>query len=408
MGICTQCIYFRRVKPASQFLAQAVGTTDAAVSNALVKIQEDENQQKGYEAQLKSKKEIANDEEWGFRPMMFEFCGIRETEEIYLITGVKNLGGRCTDFASGRPPKRSCNGCAYRVKAQGDATDAAVEKGYGSMAVSSIAVGLSSQRSDNLLNKYEEGIGPRRAIEINGAYTAKGVLINRPQYLDYCAKFSVEDEYVVCVMQNPHSTCQAWELKSAESGKNDELPMIQQTETGTLDQYNNSVNIGNYGFLLSDNQLLVSQLGTAGKVGGSYEVESLSLRKWITLQDRMGANLPVSVYNDRGTIKVQVGLPPQENLSVAVPFDAKPWKFEAQDWDKNLWSFTEHPTLNYRLELDTDEDRLSIIKPTKVRAEFRVSVLPNGNWVQLMDDKNQELPIKVCREGVHLQVEWLP
>jgi hypothetical protein len=50
-NVCRECKHFRRLKPASQLLALAFPTTDAAVSNILVKIQEDEGQQKGPEAQ---------------------------------------------------------------------------------------------------------------------------------------------------------------------------------------------------------------------------------------------------------------------------------------------------------------------------------------------------------------------
>jgi len=149
MGICQQCIHYRRVKPASQLLAQAAATTDAAISNALTKIQEDETQQKGYEAQLRAKKENANDETWGFRPVMSGFCGLREDKlyrdiqegkllmqegeftsrlrelevEGYLIAEVKNFGGRCQDFEAGQPVKRSCSTCAHRIAPPGTEPD---------------------------------------------------------------------------------------------------------------------------------------------------------------------------------------------------------------------------------------------------------------------------------------------
>jgi hypothetical protein len=214
MGICQQCIHYRRVKPASQLLAQVVGTTDAAISNALLKIQEDENQQKGYEAQLKSKKETDNDVLWSFRPVMSDFCGLRETEGIYLIAEVENSGGRCTNFVPGRHEKRGCSTCVHHIEPQGAATDQALEQTYGSMAVQSLFAGVSTSTPDNLLNKHREGIASRKAFEFAGAYAAKGVLATKPQYLDYCGKFSGDEEYVVCLLQNPHHTCGAWEPDS--------------------------------------------------------------------------------------------------------------------------------------------------------------------------------------------------
>ncbi|KAA0231945.1 hypothetical protein EDS67_00690 [candidate division KSB1 bacterium] len=217
MGICQQCIHFRRIKPASQLFVQVIGTTDAAISTALNKIGEDESQQKGSEAQVKTKRENANDEAWGFRPVMSEFCGLREKEEIYLICGVKNFGGRCTDFKAGSPPTNSCKTCVHRITPQGVARDQKMEEAYGSMARQSSATGSSTSTSDNLLNKHREGVASRKAFEISGAYNAKGRLLTRPNYLDYCGKLSADEEYVICLMHNPHHSCSAWEPTSASS-----------------------------------------------------------------------------------------------------------------------------------------------------------------------------------------------
>jgi hypothetical protein len=215
-GPCQQCIHFRPVKPSSQSLAQAIGTTDATTSNALAKIQEDEVQQKGYEAQLKSKKEIANDELWGFRPVMSDFCGLRETEGIYPIPAVKNFGGRCTEFAPGRPKERSCSTCVHRMTSQGAAEDERLLKLYGAMAGRATIVGLSSSTADSLISRHLESVPSRKAFELSGIYAANGALATKPRYFDYCGKFSSDGQYVVCVLKNPHHTCWAWEHGSAK------------------------------------------------------------------------------------------------------------------------------------------------------------------------------------------------
>ena len=214
MRVCEKCIHFRRLKPASQLLARATGTTDSAISNALAKIQEDEDQQKGYETQYKMRKEISNDEIWGFRPIMSSYCGLQEEKEIYLIAEVKNSGGKCGDFKTELAEKHSCATCVHRILPQGTARDLQLEKSFLGMSLESTAVGMSTSRADNLLNRHQEGVASRKAFEARGVYSSKGILSNKPQYFAYCKKFSTEDEYVICLLQNPYNTCSGWEPAS--------------------------------------------------------------------------------------------------------------------------------------------------------------------------------------------------
>jgi hypothetical protein len=209
MGICQECKHFRRVKPASQLLAQAIGMIDAAISNALVKIQEDENQQKGYEAQTRKQREISGDKVWGFRPVMSDFCGIQEGE-TYIVAEIKNRGGQCNNFEHGRPEKKSCSTCAHRIIPIGTATDLEMEISLSGLAAQSVASGTSTNTPDNLLKNYREGMASRKAFEVFGVYSSKGILATKPNYLDYCGRFSFDDEYVICVLKNPHHTCSAW------------------------------------------------------------------------------------------------------------------------------------------------------------------------------------------------------
>lgn len=232
MGICQQCIHFRRAKQMSQLFAKAAGTTDAAISNALAKMQEDESQQKSYESQLKTKKETAGDEVWEFRPAMTNYCGLHEAEDIYLILEVKNLGGRCTEFKEGRPNKQSCDMCAHRVVPQGRARDRQTEEMYSQLASQNIAVGLPTSTPDDLLNKHREGVASRIAFELAGAYDRKGHLLMPPQYLPYCRRLSDDDEYVVCLFQNPHHTCALWESAGERQSASVPLP-AQSADTAT-------------------------------------------------------------------------------------------------------------------------------------------------------------------------------
>ena len=221
MGPCARCAHFRRVRPASQLLAATLGTIEggAEVANALAKIVEDEQKLREAEADVKSKEGSADRNLWMTRPMMSEYCGLQENEEIYLICEVKNRGLQCKDFLDGRPEYRACKSCRHHVTSEGRASDHAVEKTYTQMIIGAIAAQASTQTPQSLLQSYRGGIAARKALEIAGAYAAKGRVLAKPQYLDYCAHFSTQDEYVVCVLQNPHNTCPAWqnEAQKAES-----------------------------------------------------------------------------------------------------------------------------------------------------------------------------------------------
>jgi hypothetical protein len=211
LGLCSKCIHFRRLIPASQLLAQDIGTTDAAISNGLIKIQEDENQQKGTEAQMRTKKEIADDQTWDFRPVMSDYCGLQESEDTYLIAEIKNSGGRCSDFRAGVPEKHSCTTCIHRVPPQGFENDLETEKIYSGMSFARIAEKMSTSPSDDLLRSYRDGTASRKAFEIAGIYASKGTMGTIPQYFAYCRKFSEDYQYVICIMRNSHQTCSAWE-----------------------------------------------------------------------------------------------------------------------------------------------------------------------------------------------------
>jgi hypothetical protein len=61
-----------------------------------------------------------------------------------------------------------------------------------------------------MLQSQRAGVEARKALEVSGAYAAKGRVLTKPDYLDCCAAFATPDEFVVCALQNPHNTCGAW------------------------------------------------------------------------------------------------------------------------------------------------------------------------------------------------------
>jgi hypothetical protein len=176
----------------------------------LAKITDDEQKVRDAEADLKAKEGTADRQVWPGRPVMSEYCGLREADEAYLICEVKNRGLGCKDFRAGSLERRACNNCQYRVAADGSKVDQTMEQTYTQMIVAATATHSSPQVAQGMLQSYRGGSAARKALEIAGAYVAKGSMLGKPQYLDCCAHFSTSDTYVICALQNAHNTCPSW------------------------------------------------------------------------------------------------------------------------------------------------------------------------------------------------------
>ncbi len=214
-GPCSRCLHFRRVRPASQLLAAGMETTGPELASALAKIVEDERKLQDAEFEVKKTQGFADRDRWPARPMMSDFCGRHEAEDIYLIAEVKNRGQLCGEFEAGSPERHACIDCRHRVLAKGGAADYEAEQFYAKSISDGLAVGASISQPEAHLTEYRSGVAARKALELSGAYAGQGRLLSDPEYLDYCARFSSADEHVVCVLQNPHNTCREWEAATA-------------------------------------------------------------------------------------------------------------------------------------------------------------------------------------------------
>ena len=214
MGACSRCVHFRKVRPASQLLTGAIGPTTAAeIASALAKIVDDEQKVRDGEVDVKSKEGALDRDLWAVRPTMSEYCGVKEVDEIYFICEVKNRGHQCRDFVDAKeqpPVHRACAECAQRVQGGGAQRDEAVVRQYAQMVSAAVAVQASPQIAQGLIKGHRDGAAARKALEVSGAYAAKGRVMTRPEYLDHCARLSIEDEFVICALQNPHHTCAEW------------------------------------------------------------------------------------------------------------------------------------------------------------------------------------------------------
>ena len=85
------------------------------------------------------------------------------------------------------------------------------------MIASGITTKTSTEGPQARLKDLRGGSAARRAVELQGAYFAKGRMLTKPRYLDYCDSYSTADEYVLCVLQNPYNACPKWDGTAAPS-----------------------------------------------------------------------------------------------------------------------------------------------------------------------------------------------
>lgn len=210
MGVCAQCKWFRRTKPASQLLAGAFSSSSADVAQALGKVVEDEQKQRDAEADYKRIQDAAGKDLWAGRPVLTDYCGLDEEKGAYYIAEVKNLGGRCRQHDPDPPPRQACSECQHERTPEGAARDAVREQAYVKLAARNISADVKKDTTESLLDGYRKGTSARQALEVTGVYQTRGHLLHPPAYLTYCAAFSTADDYVTCLFQNPYHLCSKW------------------------------------------------------------------------------------------------------------------------------------------------------------------------------------------------------
>jgi hypothetical protein len=194
----------------SQIFAAQLDNNAGPISEALSKIVEDEQKRREAEAQDKTTAMKQTTMTWSGRPMMSNFCGLDEANEVYLIPEIKNAGQQCHDFDPMSDPPQRCGECRHRTPSRGKAEDLLVEQTTSDMSARNVTVGLSTSVPDSLLTTHREGVSKRIGFELTGAYNSAGHLAMEPRYFDYCGHYSTPDDYVVCLMRNPHHICPGW------------------------------------------------------------------------------------------------------------------------------------------------------------------------------------------------------
>ncbi len=208
---CESCRFLRRFRPLSQLLARDLGTSDQPLVAELLKIMQEERQQRDAEAELKAKLFENRDERWPYRPHISDYCGRREGDGEYLVHELKNRNGMCVDWTAGESVPRECSTCAHQQLGTGNQRDEQIMQEMALLAQNASALGTNSP--DHSTN-FVQLVGTKKAFEAAQAYYAGRLTGDPPDYLSSCGKFSTPGNVIPCVVQNPNGTCTAWNPKA--------------------------------------------------------------------------------------------------------------------------------------------------------------------------------------------------
>jgi hypothetical protein len=191
-----------------------MGTNDQPLVAELLKIMQEERQQRDAEAELKAKLFENRDQKWPYRPHVSDYCGVRETENEYLVHELKNRGGGCDDWKAGAADRHECSTCAHQQLDTGNQRDQREIQEIALVEQNAAALGKGAP---TLSANYIQRAGTKKAFEAAQAYYAGRFTGDAPEYLSSCRKYSTPGNVIPCVAQNPHGTCQGWDARAGQS-----------------------------------------------------------------------------------------------------------------------------------------------------------------------------------------------
>jgi len=191
---CEDCAHFRKVSPVSDQLVYGGGAT---VSQAITKIKEDETKQRIAEGKQKVELLKVQSTEWGFRPIMSDFCAAKAESDVFGICEIKNREKNCPDFESEkRDYSRTCSSCVHAVFVN-------LRKNF------NVLEGIHDPK---IHHGMMEAIQAEEAEEITSIYFRKGESQGEPQFHSWC-RFYSRGKYIALPYPNVHSDCPHHELK---------------------------------------------------------------------------------------------------------------------------------------------------------------------------------------------------
>ncbi|MGP0593948.1 hypothetical protein ACTRXD_15600 [Nitrospira sp. T9] len=169
------------------------------MNEQLLKIKEDETKQRISETKQKVELIKISRREWGFRPLLSDYCAAQSSQDIYEICELKNRAKDCSDFQATSRTYMYCSSCVHRMP-HGDPY-----------------LVLYGVNNTEIHSKMKEGIDAQGAIEMATLYHSKGECHSMPRFHDWCRYFTSGKRYVCLPYPNVHHDCPYHEWPEGES-----------------------------------------------------------------------------------------------------------------------------------------------------------------------------------------------
>jgi hypothetical protein len=214
---CDNCAHFRPKRRLEELFKL---TTDR-VSQAAEEIRKREEQWEEEESETLLNLLLSGEKTWPGRspPRVLPYCGLEEQSRKFLVHESKDAGERCKDFApSTAIPRELCSTCAHRRKPLGPEYDQQQKE-----LIIEISLGIGGFRkvgdawrtekeqtwkeTAKRLNDLSEKSDARKCTEMLLALGSSGEMPTRPEYYEFCGKFSSGSSYILCQVRNYHARC---------------------------------------------------------------------------------------------------------------------------------------------------------------------------------------------------------
>jgi RNA polymerase subunit RPABC4/transcription elongation factor Spt4 len=189
--VCAICEHFRKVIPPSSALPYFTGT---AISQAMIKIEEDQVKQSVAEASFKAYLIETGKTRWDRRPIMTAYCAAKADNETYEVCEVKNRELNCPDFLMSTGFITECKNCLHLEPRN--------ENPYPAQG----------PLTPELYEKKLESVDAEIALELTALWATKGVPNRKVLYHDFCTLHNIARPYV-----NIHKDCKSKFKYVAES-----------------------------------------------------------------------------------------------------------------------------------------------------------------------------------------------
>lgn len=185
---CKECLHFRQEVPISTVLQ--LHAANNIPSEALLKIREEEVKIRDKEAGLMASQMSVGRTDWGFQPLMWQYCAQKAGEETYEIVELKNKDCDCQAFQQReRVRVTECVKCQHRNRPLNRYSGAYVA------------------RDPKVFHDVWEAIKKDFEVEVLAGWMHRGMLPGQPAFQDWCSWYSEGGRSALCAYMNTHGVC---------------------------------------------------------------------------------------------------------------------------------------------------------------------------------------------------------